>query len=101
MFFPVQLLFVFQTDKVIYLATEPITPLEIYLQNNSESHNELAISWGLHQIVVCQYKRLSFGCIKNMFCDYRFFQLIFIYITCIIEVAQICRLEIVLRLFMI
>ena len=27
-------------------------PLENYLQNNSDSHNETAISWGLHQVLV-------------------------------------------------
>ena len=41
-----------QTDKVIYFATEPVVPLENYLQNNSDSHNETAISWGLHQVLV-------------------------------------------------
>ncbi|XP_076442467.1 N-terminal kinase-like protein isoform X2 [Babylonia areolata] len=45
-----------ETDKVIYFATEPVVPLENYLQNNSDSHNETAISWGLHQIL----KGLSF-----------------------------------------
>ncbi|KAH9519561.1 N-terminal kinase-like protein [Bulinus truncatus] len=41
-----------ETDKVIYFATEPVVPLETYLrENDSEGHNELAISWGLHQIV--------------------------------------------------
>ncbi|XP_013069379.2 N-terminal kinase-like protein isoform X1 [Biomphalaria glabrata] len=46
-----------ETDKVIYFATEPVVPLETYLrENDSEGHNEIAISWGLHQIV----KGLSF-----------------------------------------
>ncbi|KAL8618368.1 hypothetical protein ACOMHN_047440 [Nucella lapillus] len=45
-----------ETEKVIYFATEPVVPLENYLQNNSDSHNETAISWGLHQIL----KGLSF-----------------------------------------
>ncbi|KAK7504801.1 hypothetical protein BaRGS_00003829 [Batillaria attramentaria] len=45
-----------ETDKVIYVATEAVVPLETYLQNNSDSHNETAISWGLHQIL----KGLSF-----------------------------------------
>ncbi|CAL1534610.1 unnamed protein product [Lymnaea stagnalis] len=41
-----------ETDKVIYLATEPVVPLETYLrENDSDGHNEIAISWGLHQIV--------------------------------------------------
>ncbi|KAK7104395.1 N-terminal kinase-like protein [Littorina saxatilis] len=40
-----------ETDKVIYFATEPVVPLETYLQNNSDNHNETAISWGLHQIL--------------------------------------------------
>ncbi|GFR57907.1 N-terminal kinase-like protein [Elysia marginata] len=46
-----------ETDKVIYFATEPVEPLETYLQeNDSDGHNQIAISWGLHQIV----KGLSF-----------------------------------------
>ncbi|XP_059154679.1 N-terminal kinase-like protein [Physella acuta] len=46
-----------ETDKFIYFATEPVVPLETYLQeNDSEGHNEIAISWGLHQVV----KGLSF-----------------------------------------
>ncbi|KAK3778636.1 hypothetical protein RRG08_016613 [Elysia crispata] len=46
-----------ETDKVIYFATEPVVPLETYLQeNDSDGHNKIAISWGLHQIV----KGLSF-----------------------------------------
>ena len=45
-----------QTDKVIYFATEPVIPLETYLRDNdSEGHNEVAISWGLHQVVVSIY----------------------------------------------
>ncbi|XP_067680899.1 N-terminal kinase-like protein [Haliotis asinina] len=46
-----------ETDKVIYFATEAVTPLETHLNNNDgDAKNELAISWGLHQIV----KGLSF-----------------------------------------
>lgn len=47
--------FYFQTEKVIYIATEPVTPLETYIKESSSegAQNELAISWGLHQIVVC------------------------------------------------
>lgn len=45
-----------ETDKVIYFATEPVVPLETYLKNNTDSHNETAISWGLHQVL----KGLSF-----------------------------------------
>ncbi|RUS84598.1 hypothetical protein EGW08_007625 [Elysia chlorotica] len=46
-----------ETDKVIYFATEPVVPLETYLQeNDSDGHNQIAISWGLHQIM----KGLSF-----------------------------------------
>ena len=48
-----------QTDKVIYFATEPVVPLENYLQNNSDSHNETAISWGLHQVLVRSKKNTS------------------------------------------
>ena len=46
--------FCFQTDKVIYIATEPVTPLEVYLQNNdsSQRQTQLGISWGLHKVAV-------------------------------------------------
>ncbi|KAL3874122.1 hypothetical protein ACJMK2_037177 [Sinanodonta woodiana] len=60
-----------ETDKVIYFASEPVVPLETYLQNNdaSSQQNQLAISWGLHQLV----KGLSFlvndcGLIHNNVC---------------------------------
>ena len=36
-----------ETDTVIQLATEPVTPLEIALR---EDHNMLGISWGIHQV---------------------------------------------------
>ncbi|XP_022330201.2 N-terminal kinase-like protein isoform X2 [Crassostrea virginica] len=39
-----------ETDKVIYFATEAVTPLENYLNESDENRNLLAISWGLHQI---------------------------------------------------
>ncbi|ELT98079.1 hypothetical protein CAPTEDRAFT_223847 [Capitella teleta] len=47
-----------ESDKVLYLATEPVQPLETYLKNNKDNsqQNELAISWGLHQMA----KGLSF-----------------------------------------
>ena len=46
-------MFDFQTEKVIYIATEPVTPLETHLKNNEgDTKNELAISWGLHQTAV-------------------------------------------------
>lgn len=67
-----------ETEKVIYIATEPVTPLETYLKESSSegAQNELAISWGLHQIV----KGLSFlindcnlvhnnVCISSIFVD--------------------------------
>ena len=44
--------FSLQTDKVIYFATEAVTPLENYLNESDENRNLLAISWGLHQISV-------------------------------------------------
>ncbi|XP_013417259.1 N-terminal kinase-like protein isoform X2 [Lingula anatina] len=47
-----------ETDKVIYVVTEHIVPLETYLRENTgdNSQNNLAIAWGLHQIA----KGLSF-----------------------------------------
>ncbi|XP_078486536.1 N-terminal kinase-like protein isoform X1 [Ciona intestinalis] len=67
-----------ETDKCIYVVTEPIKPLELHLREASENGNinELAISWGLHQIV----KGVSFllnsvnlihnnVCMSSMFVD--------------------------------
>ncbi|KAK3092649.1 hypothetical protein FSP39_005381 [Pinctada imbricata] len=45
-----------ETDKVIYFATEPVVPLENFLTASNDNRNELAISWGLHQVA----KGLSF-----------------------------------------
>ncbi|KAL6480467.1 hypothetical protein MHYP_G00115000 [Metynnis hypsauchen] len=47
-----------ETDKSLYLVTEPITPLAAHLKARAEGggSGELEISWGLHQIV----KALSF-----------------------------------------
>uniref|UniRef100_A0A8D0HW68 N-terminal kinase-like protein n=1 Tax=Sphenodon punctatus TaxID=8508 RepID=A0A8D0HW68_SPHPU len=47
-----------QTEKCLYVVTEPVTPLDAYLKGKVDSGglNELEISWGLHQIV----KALSF-----------------------------------------
>ncbi|XP_060590266.1 N-terminal kinase-like protein, partial [Ruditapes philippinarum] len=48
----------YQTDKVIYIATEPVTPLSTYIENNDaeQRKNQLSISWGLHKVT----KGLSF-----------------------------------------
>ncbi|KAE8607329.1 hypothetical protein XENTR_v10011137 [Xenopus tropicalis] len=47
-----------ETDKCLYIVTEPVTPLGTYvkLRTDSGGVSELEISWGLHQIV----KALSF-----------------------------------------
>ncbi|XP_072519011.1 N-terminal kinase-like protein [Salminus brasiliensis] len=47
-----------ETDKSLYLVTEPVTPLATHLKARAESggSGELEISWGLHQIV----KAISF-----------------------------------------
>lgn len=47
-----------ETEKALYFVTEAVVPLPTYLSNNStdSASTELAISWGLHQIV----KALSF-----------------------------------------
>ncbi|XP_058875961.1 N-terminal kinase-like protein isoform X3 [Acipenser ruthenus] len=47
-----------ETDKALYIVTEPVTPLGTHLNSLSEAggRSELQISWGLHQIV----KALSF-----------------------------------------
>ncbi|XP_059574404.1 N-terminal kinase-like protein isoform X2 [Alligator mississippiensis] len=47
-----------ETEKCLHVVTEPVTPLNIYLQARAEAGgiSELEISWGLHQIV----KALSF-----------------------------------------
>uniref|UniRef100_A0A8D0HPF0 Protein kinase domain-containing protein n=1 Tax=Sphenodon punctatus TaxID=8508 RepID=A0A8D0HPF0_SPHPU len=43
-----------ETEKCLYVVTEPVTPLDAYLKGKVDSGglNELEISWGLHQIVV-------------------------------------------------
>ncbi|XP_064622073.1 N-terminal kinase-like protein [Lineus longissimus] len=46
-----------ESEKCTYCVTEPVTPLETYINNNKNSaQNEVAISWGLHQVA----KGLSF-----------------------------------------
>ncbi|CAI9544514.1 unnamed protein product [Staurois parvus] len=47
-----------ETDKCLYVVTEPLTTLGTYIKSRSDSGgiSELEISWGLHQIV----KALSF-----------------------------------------
>ncbi|XP_076313835.1 LOW QUALITY PROTEIN: N-terminal kinase-like protein [Tachypleus tridentatus] len=48
-----------ETDKIVYLVTEPVETLECHLADEdvyTESQKKLAISWGLHQVV----KGLSF-----------------------------------------
>ncbi|XP_051929904.1 N-terminal kinase-like protein isoform X2 [Hippocampus zosterae] len=42
-----------ETDKSLYLVTEPVTPLVVHLKG---APSELEVSWGLHQII----KALSF-----------------------------------------
>ncbi|XP_061756157.1 N-terminal kinase-like protein [Nerophis ophidion] len=37
-----------ETEKSLYLVTEPVTPLAIHLKNGP---GELEVSWGLHQII--------------------------------------------------
>ncbi|XP_048884654.1 N-terminal kinase-like protein isoform X2 [Brienomyrus brachyistius] len=47
-----------ETEKCLYLVTEPVTPLSAHLKAQAErgGSGELGVSWGLHQIV----KALSF-----------------------------------------
>lgn len=47
-----------ETEKSLYLVTEPVTPLDVHLKAQTEKvgSGELEISWGLHQIL----KALSF-----------------------------------------
>ncbi|XP_066575055.1 N-terminal kinase-like protein [Amia ocellicauda] len=47
-----------ETDKSLYVVTEPVTPLSAHLKAQAEAGGakELEVSWGLHQIV----KALSF-----------------------------------------
>ncbi|XP_031569276.1 N-terminal kinase-like protein [Actinia tenebrosa] len=39
-----------ETDTLIYLVTEPVVPLEVYLSKDEGTKSDLAISWGIHQI---------------------------------------------------
>ncbi|CAI9730784.1 Hypothetical predicted protein [Octopus vulgaris] len=43
-----------ESDRIIYIVTESVVPLCSYLteDNKEGSCNELAISWGLHQVAV-------------------------------------------------
>ncbi|KAG8438069.1 hypothetical protein GDO86_008670 [Hymenochirus boettgeri] len=47
-----------ETEKCLYIVTEPVTPLEAYMKSRADKGvvSDLEISWGLHQIV----KALSF-----------------------------------------
>nr|CAB3265905.1 N-terminal kinase-like protein [Phallusia mammillata] len=65
-----------ETDKCIYVVTEPVMPLAVHLKEIESKTNEFAVSWGLHQIV----KGLSFllnsvnvihnnVCMSSMFVD--------------------------------
>ncbi|KAJ8405170.1 hypothetical protein AAFF_G00321610 [Aldrovandia affinis] len=47
-----------ETEKCLYLVTEPVTPLSTHLKAQAEraGSGELEVSWGLHQII----KALSF-----------------------------------------
>ncbi|KAF6039656.1 SCYL1 [Bugula neritina] len=42
-----------ESEKVLYVVTEPVLPLAVYLNDyeSEGSRNTFAISWGLHQIV--------------------------------------------------
>ena len=45
-----------ESDKFIYLATEPVTPLLTYLENITDSEEtDMAVAWGLHQAQGCTY----------------------------------------------
>ena len=43
-----------QSDKVMYVVTECVTPLEMWINANQDNsvRVHLAISWGLHQVAV-------------------------------------------------
>ena len=41
-----------ESEKFIYIATEPVIPLSNYLQKITDTEeSEMAIAWGLHQVV--------------------------------------------------
>jgi len=46
---------IFQSDRALYIVTEPVVPLSTYLDSNDAQSPsiQLAISWGLYQLVVC------------------------------------------------
>jgi len=45
-----------ETDKCIYLVTEPVVPLAVHLKECDEA-SALATSWGLHQTLVSQHAK--------------------------------------------
>lgn len=48
----------FENDKVIYVATEYVEPLGIYLEDKipSDGKRELHLAWGIFQITVSIFK---------------------------------------------
>lgn len=44
--------FLVQSDKAIYLATENVEPLEKYLDRKENAQGDLSVAWGLFQVTV-------------------------------------------------
>lgn len=42
----------FQSDKVLYLATEYVEPLQEHLNTHEDQQRELYLGWGVFQITV-------------------------------------------------
>ena len=47
----IDLIYSLETDKFIYMVTEPVKPLSVHLKN-FEGNHDFETSWGLHQIAV-------------------------------------------------
>lgn len=50
----------FENDKVIYVATEYVEPLGMYLDKiPTDGKRDMYLSWGIFQITVSQHKSLN------------------------------------------
>ena len=48
-----------ESEKVLYIVTQPVIPLITYLNEHEHegSRNEYAISWGIFQVTVSNYRQ--------------------------------------------
>lgn len=63
-----------ETDKMLYVATEYVQPLGIYLEtlDKGSSQNDLYLAWGIFQITVCDTYGLVFTSCFNTYLVYEY-----------------------------